>query len=230
MQAALQFFYTGDYNAPAQPAISTTSLKPDVAAPTPTKRARDPYSSFRVGERPKKTKGFSVSVPVAQELTLDLKDGEQHPLLFHLDVYQIADRMLQANFKKAAETKFELTASGCWKHPEFAQAVKTVYNITPPGIQGDTLRKMIVKVAAEHATDMFQGVAFGQMMDEVAEFGKDFSAVLCGHASLNYNTQVPEAGTEDLVCPACYFGFKAQVPAHLVCLTCPSCTSIDRII
>lgn len=148
-------------------------------------------------------------------------DQGQHPLLFHVDVYALADRIQNANLKRAAEDKFEAAATTAWQDHEFPTAIESVYANTPPGPSGNRLRRISTEIAAKHARVLLdRDQRFRDMMDGVAEFGTDLVDVLS--ASIDKNGTAIE-------CPrsACGFVFRANLDTdryrHVDQVTCPIC-------
>lgn len=106
-------------------------------------------------------------------------DKARHPLLFHVDVYTLADRIQNDNLKRTAEEKFKATATTAWNDQEFPAAVESVYANTPPGPKGDRLRRFAAQIAAKHARASFdKDGSFSDMMGGLAEFEKDLVDVL----------------------------------------------------
>lgn len=116
---------------------------------------------------------------------------------FNLQVYELADRFCIPGLKSLAERKFRSVVKAQWDLPEFAEAVKYAYSIAPPGPTGQDLRNIVIEKSADRARSLFRKghEAFADMMEEVAEFGKDLSREL---ASRLYGG-LGEANTEPKV-------------------------------
>jgi len=148
-------------------------------------------------------------------------DQDKHPLLFHVDVYALADRIQNDNLKRTAEEKFQATATTAWNDPEFPTAVQSVYANTPLGPMGDRLRHLAAQIATKHARVLFdKDQRFSDMMEGIAEFGRDLADVL--------STGIDNSGMA-LECPrsTCRSVFRANLdtPEYqtLSYLTCPVC-------
>lgn len=117
-------------------------------------------------------------------------------MMFNLQVYELADRLRIHGLQDLAEQKLRTVVEKQWDLPEFAEAVKYAYSIAPPGSTGDELRTIIAEISADHARQLFskEHEAFADMMEEVAEFGKDLSKEL---ASRLYSGEV-EAKSKDV--------------------------------
>ena len=232
MKALINFLYTGDYEVPDQklfvPPSPATPSKQDSAfgAFTPisgTSRRRVNFKKSKLVED-----GYTASpkadssMPTA-EFTFEVPPDRKHPLLSHLDVYEVADRIQQQDLKTLAERKFESIAGHTWMHSQFSEAIKKVYDIAPPGTQGDKIRNIILAVAAQHARDFFKADAFKKVLREVTDFAADLSAALCGHMSL---TMAPasSADAEVFTCDICETNFIVRVPEYQSNLSCPVCT------
>ncbi|KAE9963535.1 hypothetical protein BLS_009204 [Venturia inaequalis] len=99
---------------------------------------------------------------------------------FNLQVYELANRFRIPGLKHLAEYNFRSVAENQWDLPEFTEAVKYAYSIAPPGPTGQDLRNIVIRNSASQARYLFgKGQeAFVDMMEEVAEFGKDLSREL----------------------------------------------------
>jgi hypothetical protein len=227
VKAMVEFFYTGDYECPGQNPFDITTPAP--ALPKPKSKSFKKAARVYDEDGTLRSRVSQLTTPpgVPQTLptsnfTFELSNNQKHPLLFHLAVYEVADRIQQADLKALAESKFERTAQGTWLHLHFLDAVRKVYEIAPPGTQGDRLRKIVLKVTAEHTKEIFATVGFADMLREVHDFSADLNAALCGHESLNYN-QVNSLGMETFKCRVCDSSFTIKIPLGLQSMTCPVC-------
>lgn len=154
--------------------------------------------------------------PTAPTFNFELPHGTQHPLLFHLSVCGIADRIQQIDLRTLVETKIEEVAARSWSDLEFMEAVKIVYEISPPGHHGDKLRTIVVKVAARHGKALYTSEPFKRLIRQVREFSADLNEALCGQMSTHPNQQM-------FHCPSatCAHSFSTELPVGQQELSCP---------
>jgi hypothetical protein len=77
-----------------------------------------------------------------------------------------------------ALSRFTDTAKASWKFVEFIDAIKLVYESTPPSDRG--LREIVIQLVVEHGKILVkdgepQAKLFAAMMMEVGEFGMDMT-------------------------------------------------------
>lgn len=127
------------------------------------------------------------------------------PILFHLEVYALGDRIQHDKLKAAAAQKFDSAITADWRDPVFATAVRTAYEVAPPGPTGDTLRAIVLKVASQNAKMLLKRVEFEDMMDRVAQFGKELAQVMtgCYKTKLAGPLLVGEGGRQVTFCASC---------------------------
>ncbi|OCL05311.1 hypothetical protein AOQ84DRAFT_257261, partial [Glonium stellatum] len=58
------------------------------------------------------------------------------PLLFHIKVYALAEKILWDPLKILAENKFEASLASKWDSITFPLAIRFVYDVAPPGQRG----------------------------------------------------------------------------------------------
>ena len=139
-----------------------------------------------------------------------------HIMMFHLHVWALADRIQISKLKDLAENNFYIVIYKHWNDPTFPAAVQFVYSIAPPNQGGKDLKATVLKVSAKQAKELFANPnhLFEDMMDNLAEFGKDLSKWQAGEG-------------EQLTCRSCSFSFKATLRDDLNYITCPACTKRD---
>lgn len=133
-------------------------------------------------------------------------------MLFHLHLYTLADTLVIAPLKALAQSSFQESVKKEWSNPIFPDTIKRVYEITNGE---DELRDIVVKTAAEHGKELMgKGGAFGVMMGEVAEFGRDVFHVMMGASSVVGVVEVPTVVEKEKMvayrCPVCPFEFYAK--------------------
>ena len=145
------------------------------------------------------------------------------PMLFHVNVYALADRVQNKPLKSLAENKFEALAKKEWKSPDFPSAIEAVYSVAPPGITGDSLRTMIVRLVVLHAKELFHlDRGFTSMLQDTPDFAADLARALSG-AGISSKGAELNVDVEELCCPGCKFVMKAALPKDTSMLTCPVC-------
>ncbi|KAE9968567.1 hypothetical protein EG328_007500 [Venturia inaequalis] len=133
-------------------------------------------------------------------------------MLFHLHLYTLADTLVIAPLKALAQSSFQESVKKEWSTPIFPDTIKRVYEITNGE---DELRGIVVNTAAEHGKELMgKGGAFGVMMGEVAEFGRDVFHVMMGASSVVGVVEVPAVIEKEKMvayrCPVCPFEFYAK--------------------
>lgn len=147
-------------------------------------------------------------------------------MLFHLQLYTLADTLVIARLKALAQSSFQQAATKEWATPVFPETIKRVYEITNGE---DQLRGIVVKIAAEHGKELMgKGGAFGVMMGEVAEFGRDVFQVMMGASSV---VEMPAVVGEDKMvayrCPVCPFEFYAKTIGRSE-IACSGCGVVSK--
>lgn len=151
---------------------------------------------------------------------------DANTMQFHLEVYTLADQLDITKLKTLSENKFKIVAESSWNDATFPAYVKIVYDNSPPGSRGEHLRSIVVKIAAEHAKELFKlDTGFRQMMEEVAEFGADLSEVLSGVRSLKYDVAL-SSGAGEFVCHQCSYQYLIGEPCPSGNQFCPNCSTI----
>jgi hypothetical protein len=145
------------------------------------------------------------------------------PMLFHINVYALADRVQIEALKKLAEKNFGALAKKEWKSPDFASAIEEIYSVAPPGTAGDSLRKMIVRLVVSHAKELFSlDRGFMTMLQNTPEFAADLARALSGAGVSSRGAEV-NVDMEELRCLGCKFTMKASLSPDVAMLTCPVC-------
>ena len=163
----------------------------------------------------------STSAPDAPEPEYD--ERALPPMLFHINVYALADRVQNKPLKTLAETKFEALAKKEWKSPDFPSAIEAIYSVAPPGSTGDSLRKMIVRLVVSHAKELFNlDRGFTSMLQDTPDFAADLARALSG-AGISAKGAELNIDVEELCCPGCKFIMKAAIAQSVTMLTCPIC-------
>lgn len=155
--------------------------------------------------------------------------------MLHLKVYALADMMLQDDLKAAVTQTFGTLIESEYKSMTFPHAVKTVYEITPPGVRGQDLRATVIKVAVIHAVELFdQDENFAAMMDSVAEFRKDLAFAMAYTYQLSPNDSAQaEAGKVSWSCSAdptvCQYRWMEEPDEDLE-ECCPLCCTLSPLV
>ncbi|KAL2349818.1 hypothetical protein BJ546DRAFT_1071018 [Cryomyces antarcticus] len=113
----------------------------------------------------------------ANELTTrsaeDIVAGDHaYHLLFHVQVYTLADKYDVTPLKRLSRDKFATLAKTFWDAEAFEFAIRAVYNITPSHDQG--MRDAVVNVSGYHIEEMKKDRAwFSALIHDIPEFGAD---------------------------------------------------------
>ncbi|KAF4627504.1 hypothetical protein G7Y89_g10654 [Cudoniella acicularis] len=164
------------------------------------------------------------SCPTEKDIDPRSQSRELPPkMLFHLQMYGLSDRLFIEGLKDLSLEKFKNLAERDWNSEVFPDAIRQVYEVTPPGSHGVRLRSIVVKIAATNSqTILVNGKSFCATMEEVPEFGKDLFQVMAGGTI----ALSPLTASEyiKLQCPVCTFQFFANAQS-LEEIACPSCTA-----
>jgi hypothetical protein len=126
---------------------------------------------------------YEVSYP--RSMSEASPEAHGHTMIFHLQVYALANRLQIQDLKNLAAENFADVIIKHWGDPSFPAAIQFAYSIAPPSTEGDDLRASVVDVATAHAKDLFTNGGkeiFLMMMENNAEFGKDLSRSLAKRA------------------------------------------------
>jgi hypothetical protein len=69
-------------------------------------------------------------------------------MLFHLQIYALANLMAIDPLKDLAQVKFQGIAEQDWNSSVFPDAIRVVYEVSPPGSYGEQLHSIVVNIAA----------------------------------------------------------------------------------
>jgi len=168
---------------------------------------------------------FLYTADYSYDISVALKppDHTEHAMTWHLQVYALADKLQIQDLKSLAQESFEEVVKEHWDHPAFPLAIRSVYAIAPPGLGGTELREIVLKISTAHASELFTATdSFANMMEQVAEFGKDLSVQLAKQCAA-----VSQAlyKMDDPRCHICWVGFgkNLKLLQELEYLTCPAC-------
>lgn len=114
--------------------------------------------------------------------------GQEHcpPIVLDVRVFAIAGKYFLANLKDLAAKKFETRAAEEWKGPGFVAAITEAYSIIPE--HDDTIRKILVRIAREHASQLLDPEQdhgdLRAVAGEMSAFARDLATALaCPHLS-----------------------------------------------
>lgn len=119
----------------------------------------------------------TYEVPLPKNMSKSSPEAPGHIMMFHLQVYTVADQLRIVDLKLSAEDSLRLAANEHWKEPSFPSTIRFAYSIAPPSSEGEGLRKIVVELAAENAKHLFteKESTFSKMMESNADFGRDLS-------------------------------------------------------
>ncbi|QDS69574.1 hypothetical protein FKW77_008189 [Venturia effusa] len=123
---------------------------------------------------------YEVTFP--RNMSESSPEAPGHIMMFHLQVYTVADQLRIVDLKLHVEERFQIAASEYWKDPSFPATIQFAYSVAPPGLEGNELRKIVVELAVKNAKHLFtdKESSFSKMMEGNAEFGRDLSKRLAG--------------------------------------------------
>lgn len=139
-------------------------------------------------------------------------------MLFHLDVYELADKIISEELKQLAEINFAATIETSWADDYFAGAIEKAYDIAPPGSHGANLRTPLVSMTVQHLDVLSKREDFVSVTGRVPEFGKDVVLALVNDPS----AQTSCVGEKrPFTCVECHFVWtlddKTAVPTDQRC-------------
>ncbi|KAI9665419.1 MAG: hypothetical protein M1831_001858 [Alyxoria varia] len=98
---------------------------------------------------------------------------EMHPLIFHVKVYAIAERILLDPLKEVAIGKATASLNNDWSETAFLQAIRTVYDTTYR--EDDPLRGLLVRRALEGSQMRPPKLKHKTLMEDYPEFARDLA-------------------------------------------------------
>lgn len=96
-------------------------------------------------------------------------------MLFHLDVYALADTMLVNALKCLAQLKFPAITKDGWGSTAFVKAMRMVYEIAPSGSHDQSLRAVIVNTIIENREGLPSNNGINGLTADVPDLGRDYS-------------------------------------------------------
>ncbi|KAF4906501.1 hypothetical protein CGCF415_v007880 [Colletotrichum fructicola] len=95
------------------------------------------------------------------------------PILFNLQMSVAADKFEVSCLKRCAAEKLRDASEKLWNTDAFVKAIAYAYSETP---RVDVMtRSVLAEVAARHASDLNQIIAFRNLLDEFLQFNVDFT-------------------------------------------------------
>ncbi|KAB8249751.1 BTB/POZ protein [Aspergillus flavus] len=138
--------------------------------------------------------------------------GRVSPMLFNINVYQVADKFEVPQLKQKAKDKFETIARTCWEMDDYPIAISEAYQRTHKGDRG--LRDILVSISHEHLEKLLENEDFRTVLEEVLGFAAD----LVRHSPGN-------TGVKKYCCPNCNFNWMLGHSAGNISYRCPKCSS-----
>ena len=93
------------------------------------------------------------------------------PMLFNVNVYQVADKYGVPNLKERAKEKFEKIIETCWEMDDFPLTITEAYSSTPKTDRG--LRDPFIRTALKHIEHLLKTEDFVQVLEETVGFSAD---------------------------------------------------------
>jgi speckle-type POZ protein len=131
-------------------------------------------------------------------------ENSSSPMVFNVEVYQIADKYLVPALKSLAQRKIQETFSTSWNSDDFPDAIAQVYSLPDTSDQG--LREMVIGVVREHSKQLISKPRFCDILKETTEFASDLATCLItevGPMVIKYR------------CSGCYKTFEAILEGQL---------------
>jgi len=141
------------------------------------------------------------------------------PMVFHAEVYGIADKYDIPFLATYAKEKFKEAISTGWDKEDFPQAILEAYSSTPESDRG--LRDLILNVCQDHISDLRDKPSFVNAMRQTTSlFAADLAQRL---AKSNQPDKL-----EKYRCPSCHQTWGSEDIPHGVsryCVRCSHCRS-----
>ena len=93
------------------------------------------------------------------------------PMLFNVNVYQVADKYGVLKLKQRAKEKFEKIIEACWGMDDFPLTITEAYSSTPKTDRG--LRDPLIRTALKHIEHLQKTEDFVQVLEETVGFSAD---------------------------------------------------------
>lgn len=97
--------------------------------------------------------------------------GRVSPILFNVNMYQIADKYRVPKLKECAKEKFEKAIKACWEMDDFPRTITETYSSTPKTDRG--LRDPLVTTALNYIDCLHKKEDFIHVLEETIGFGAD---------------------------------------------------------
>ncbi|KAL3464363.1 hypothetical protein BJX64DRAFT_286493 [Aspergillus heterothallicus] len=101
------------------------------------------------------------------------ENGNSSSILFHIGVYQIADKYDVPNLKRHAKLQFENLVNIVWQMDDFPLAIAEAYAATPESHRG--LRDAIVRIVGLHISDLLEMESFVKVLERTSGFSDDMA-------------------------------------------------------
>jgi speckle-type POZ protein len=138
-------------------------------------------------------------------------DNSSSPMVFDVEVYQIADKYLVPALKSLAQRNCQETFGTCWDADDFPDAIAQIYSLPDTSDQG--LRAMAIEVVREHSKQLISKPRFCDILKETTEFASDLATCMI--------TKVDTKVTK-YRCNSCYKTFEAKLlgQSYYYCVYC----------
>ena len=102
-------------------------------------------------------------------------DGKYNTLIFHIQLYAVANKYMIEELKTVVQQKFLVAAEQLWNNTAFPDTIRDLYDY-PSGACHD-LKDTVVDVTLDHAVALFNGDRFSHFQ-KVMEQTPEFSATI----------------------------------------------------
>jgi speckle-type POZ protein len=132
-------------------------------------------------------------------------ENSSSPMVFNVEVYQIADKYLVPALKSLAQRKIQKTFSTSWNSDDFPDAIAQIYSLPDTSDQG--LREMVIGVVCQHSQQLIVKPRFCDILKETTEFASDLATCMI--------TKVNNPMVIKYHCNGCYKTFEAILQGQL---------------
>ena len=141
------------------------------------------------------------------------------PMLFNVNVYQVADKYGVLKLKQRAKEKFEKIIEACWGMDDFPLTITEAYSSTPKTDRG--LRDPLIRTALKHIEHLQKTEDFVQVLEETGfsadifqySISQSTNPSLTKYRCWNCDNQWQLENSVSLVyCPTCGYSKSNWIP------------------
>jgi hypothetical protein len=146
-------------------------------------------------------------------------ESYESDMIFHAEVYQIADKYGVLALKEYAKEKFSTAVETDWAMEDFLIAIDIVYTTTPSWDKG--LRDLVVETSSANFEKLIDRYEFCQALRTVSDFAVDLVPFICGKISghihcyrcpsCTQNFQFDDPEEQSRFCPRCGYRYSGGI-------------------